>query len=116
LFSEPKCIGIARRPALSLLTGHDIALNRPLVVVHFVSDRRLRRDESHSSGIRFVPGNLIRFHSEIHSSKVMAKLKDSCVFLAVRDATRMGNPRVFRDSSPGANFLADECLFSFYVN
>ncbi len=46
----------------------------------FGSNRRLRRNDSHSSGIRFVPGNLIRFHAGIHSSKVMAKLKDSYVF------------------------------------
>jgi hypothetical protein len=75
----PKCIGIAWRSALSLLAGHGIALNIRLVVVHFVSDRRLRRDESHPSGIRFVPGNFIRFHAGIHSGKVMAKLQNSLV-------------------------------------
>jgi hypothetical protein len=72
-------IGIARWSALSLLASHDIALNRPQVVAHFVSDRRLRRDESHPSGIRFVPGNLIRFHSRFYSSKVMAKWQNSRV-------------------------------------
>jgi hypothetical protein len=56
-----RCLG---GPALSLLADHDIALNRRLVVVHFVSDRRLHRDKSHSSGIRFVPVNLIRFRAE----------------------------------------------------
>jgi hypothetical protein len=57
----PECIGIAWRSALSLLASHNTALNTGLVVVHFGSDRRLRWDESHSSGIRFGPGNLIRF-------------------------------------------------------
>jgi hypothetical protein len=92
-------IGIARRPALSLLASHDIALNRPVVVVHFGSDKRLRQDESHSSGIRFAPGNLIRFHSGFDSSKVTAKLKIRMYFLAVRDATRMVSPRVVFHSS-----------------
>jgi hypothetical protein len=74
-----KCVGIAWRSALSLLAGHDIALNRPLVVVHFVSDRHLRRVERQYSGIRFIPGDLIRFHGGFQSSKVMAKLQNSRV-------------------------------------
>jgi hypothetical protein len=49
-------------------------------VVHFVSDSGLRRDGSHSSGIRFVAGNLIRFHGGFYSSKVMAKLQNYPVF------------------------------------
>jgi hypothetical protein len=74
---SPERIGIAWRTALSLLASHNIALNTRLVVVHFVSDRRLRRDESYPRGIRFVPSNLIRFHGRFYSSKVMAKLKNS---------------------------------------
>ena len=58
----PKCIRITRRSALSLLAGHDIGLNRPLVVAHFGSNSGLAADQGRPSGIRFVPGNLIRFH------------------------------------------------------
>ena len=75
----PECIRIAWGSALSLLAGHDIALNTRLVVAHFGSDRRLRRDESYPSRIRFVPGILIRFHGAIYSSKVMAKLQNCLV-------------------------------------
>jgi hypothetical protein len=75
----PESIGIAWGAALSFLAGHDIALNRRLILVHFVSDIGLTWDESHSSGIRFVPGNLIRFHGRFYSSKVMAKLQKSLV-------------------------------------
>jgi hypothetical protein len=42
----------------------------------------------------FCPRQFDSFSWRIYSSKVMAKLKDSLVFLAVRRATRMGNPRV----------------------
>jgi hypothetical protein len=71
--SVPECIGIAWWSALSLLAGHGSALNTLLVVAHFGSDRRLRRNERHPSGIRFITGNLIRFQSSFDSSKVMAK-------------------------------------------
>jgi hypothetical protein len=57
-----RLLAVAWRSALSLLADHDIALNTRLVVVHFGSDRHLRRDESYPSGIRFVPGDSIRFH------------------------------------------------------
>ena len=70
-------IRIAWESALSLLAGHDIALNTRLVVAHFGSDRRFSRGERWPSGIRFVPGILIRFHARFQSSKVMAKLQKS---------------------------------------
>jgi hypothetical protein len=77
----PECVGVAWRSTLSLFAGHRYPLYTSLVVVHFVSDRRLRWGESQLSGhsIRFVPGTLIRFHGVIHSSKVMAKLQNSLV-------------------------------------
>jgi hypothetical protein len=75
----PECIGIAWRPALSLLASHDSALNTRLIVAHFGSDRRFSRGESWPSGIRFVPGDSIRFHGGFHSSKVVAKLQKSLV-------------------------------------
>jgi hypothetical protein len=67
-----------------------IASKYLLFVVHCVSDRRL-------CWIRVDPAAFVLFDSfswRIYSSKVMAKLKDSLVFLAVRRATRRGNPRV----------------------
>jgi hypothetical protein len=77
--SEKRLAGIPWRSALSLLAGHRYPLNTRLVVAHFVSDRRLRRDETWPSGIRFVPGVFIRFHGGFYSSKVMAKLQNSLV-------------------------------------
>jgi hypothetical protein len=68
-------------PLCPFLPAIAILVYTSLVVVHFVSDRRLRWGESQLSGhsIRFVPGTLIRFHGVIHSSKVMAKLQNSLV-------------------------------------
>jgi hypothetical protein len=70
-----KCIGIAGGPLCPFLP----AIRTRLFVTHFGSDRRFHRAKSHSSGIRSVPGILIRFHSGFHSSKVMAKLQNSLV-------------------------------------
>jgi hypothetical protein len=39
-------LALPGRSTLSLLAGHSSALNTHLVVVHFVSDRCLRRNES----------------------------------------------------------------------
>jgi hypothetical protein len=66
-------------PLCPFLPAINTALNTSLVVAHFGSDRRLRQDESYSSGIRFVPGGLIRFHGGCYSSKVVAKLQNSLV-------------------------------------
>jgi hypothetical protein len=52
------------------------------------------RGENHSSGIRFVPGKLIRFHGGFYSSKVKQSYKIVVYFLAVTRATRILNPRV----------------------
>jgi hypothetical protein len=64
------------------------------LLVLFGSDSALGGAESHSSGIRFVPGDFIRFHSGFHSSKVMAKLQNSRLFSCVTGAMRIRNPRV----------------------
>jgi hypothetical protein len=70
----PECIRIAWGSTLSLLTGHKIPVYlSPILVLTGVSSLR----ESHSSGIRFVPGIFIRFHGSFYSSKVMAKLQNS---------------------------------------
>ena len=74
------CLEVRSVPSCRPWLSFKYPLNTRLFVVHFVSDRRLPLAESHSSGIRFVPGNLIRFHGGFHSSKVVAKLQNSRVF------------------------------------
>jgi hypothetical protein len=69
-------------PALSfLLTSHRSLQIRvqlcPILVLTGVS---AGIEGNPASGIRFVPGNLIRFHGRIYSSKVIAKLQKMSVF------------------------------------
>jgi len=59
-------------------------------------------DRRGTSGIRFIPGELIRFHAGFDSSKVMAKLEKNCVFSGVyrcyevpRSSCRLGSSSLY---------------------